>query len=94
MTIRRERVRQTGVGGVDVGRYIKTYDNSGTDFIRAKESVRYLDRSTPWPIDRFANEQRQRRAQFIRELKIGIVLGFVAAYPPAYLVLALTGHVR
>ena len=54
----------------------------------------FVNRSTPWPIDQFTNEQRKRRDKFLRELKIGIVLGIMAAYPPSYLVLALTGHVR
>lgn len=85
---------QTGVGGVDVGRYIKTYDSGGTNFIHAKETAPVIDRSRPWPIDEFAFEQQRRRDQFMRELRIGIVLGIVAAYPPVYLVLMLTGHVR
>lgn len=54
----------------------------------------FVNRSTPWPIDQFTNEQRKRQRIVKRSIAIGIILGLVAAYPPAYLVLALTGHVR
>lgn len=94
MTKRYERVRQTGVGGGMTGRYIKTYNPGGENFIKTKEQVHFIDRSRPWPIDEFAIEQEQRRKAFIRDFWIGIVIGIVFAYPPVYLVLTLTGHVR
>ena len=60
----------------------------------ARYDRQFVNRSTPWPIDQFTNEERKRKQRVMRSLWIGIVLGLVASYPPAYLVLALTGHVR
>ncbi len=60
----------------------------------AKYDRPFVNRGTPWPIDQFTNEKRKQRQRFMRSLWIGVALGTVAAYPPAYLVLALTGHVR